>query len=243
MKIMIGTEDYSSKTKKAQGHPEPANRNIILHESIRRKVEGCAVGKGQANICNITVLLVLLLLPFSHSHSQSIFDNNKGLNYLNTGNNFRLSDKPPDLIMIPKNYAYVEILGPGVYYTTLFYERILYYRSKNSVSVRGGININPFMEKKIYIFCPFTANYQRKIISKQVFLEFQGGIAFYSLKNIGTDNRINTYYLTVGAGVKILLDRNLFFRLSVNSVNYTHNNLVDFGMYHYMPGISIGYSF
>ncbi len=238
MKIMMGTKDISSKTQSAQGHPEPAFVNNLLPESIWRKVEGCAEG-----LRAIFILLTLLLLSFSHAHSQIIFENRNDLNYLNVGNDLRLSDKTIDLIMIPKNYAYIEILGPGAYYTTLFYERILYYRKKNSVSVRGGININPFMEKKIYIFCPFTANYQRKIISKQVFLEFQGGIAFYSLKNIGTDNRINTYYLTVGAGVKILLDKNLFFRLSVNSINYTHNNLIDFGMYHYMPGISFGYSF
>lgn len=240
---MIGTKDISCKTKKAMALPttigtEPAGVNRLFPESVWRKVEGCAVG-----LRTMLVYLILLLLSFTHVHSQNIFENNKNHGYLNTGNDLRLSDKTIDLIMIPKNYAYIEILGPGAYYTTLFYERILYYRSKNSVSVRGGININPFMEKKIYIFCPFTANYQRKIISKQVFLEFQGGIAFYSLKNIGTDNRINTYYLTAGAGVKVLLDRNLFFRISVNSVNYTHNNLVDFGMYHYMPGISLGYSF
>jgi hypothetical protein len=237
--------DYKVKSQiqqSAPDHPEFARVNNLLTESIWRKVEGCAVGKEQSFKSRFFILFILLLLPFSHIQSQSIFDNNKNNNHLNFGNDLRIQDKTINLIMIPKNYAYIEILGPGTYYTTLFYERILYYKSKNSVSVRGGININPFMEKKLYILCPFTANYQRKII-KQVYLELQAGIAYYSLKNIGTDVKVNSYYYTVGAGVKILLDKNLFFRLSINSVNYTHNYLIDFGMYHFMPGISFGYSF
>lgn len=104
------------------------------------------------------MLLVLLLLPFAHLRSQSIFKNREGVNLVNNENGIKWLSiyptfKEDSVLFFPNHILFIELFSKSFLFSTN-YEVELFEYQKYYLSFRVGIAFNPFntSEKTRYLF-------------------------------------------------------------------------------------------
>lgn len=149
----------------------------------------------------------------------------------------------------PKNSIYFEFLGCGIIYS-LNYERVLFQKNKNAMSLRIGASYWPqlFFEST-WRTVPMLINYQRginKVVSFEI--GFGGSYIHYNYapyNGIG-GKKIDFFYFTYSAGFRFLINKHFLIKLDFTPSGPTINTHADkvVGLpYAFSGGLSLGYSF
>jgi len=145
----------------------------------------------------------------------------------------------PFFFKIPKNQIYYELLGAGIVYGSLNYERLIIEKDRINFSLRLGIN-RVWIGYSKYYFFPLQISINNRL-SKSTFLEISAGSTIvYSFSKYSSSYNVPGENLSAGfvacLGFKFIVIKSIIIS---PKVIYFYNSEPSI----FWPGLSLGFAF